>query len=137
MLRSAHHPISVSLMKALSLSKSTPLDALVGKRQLSAYGFQSLDHQGLFPFQQGNGLWPTSADVGGHQAVGEIAGHRTTKLDKIKNLHTKDTIATEGCTTRGRSIWMPACKITGTYASFSDGSNLTVDGTVFELLLAL
>ena len=31
-----------------------------------------------------------------------MAGARSTELDKIKNLHTKDTIATENCTTRGR-----------------------------------
>ena len=38
----------------------------------------------------------------------------STKLDKIKNLHPADSIATENCGTRGRWIWMPACKITGT-----------------------
>ena len=62
---------------------------------------------------------------------------RPTQLDKIKNLHTKDTIATENCATRGRSTWMPACNITGTYQPFSDGRNLTIDSTVFEMWMGL
>ena len=34
--------------------------------------------------------------------------------------HTADTKAAENCTTRGRSFWMPACKITGTHPSSSN-----------------
>ena len=38
----------------------------------------------------------------------EGVGTAPPKLDKIKNLHTKDTIATEDSGTRGRSMWTPA-----------------------------
>ena len=34
-----------------------------------------------------------------------------TKLDTIKNFHTKDTIGTENCVTRGRSIWIQSGKV--------------------------
>ena len=47
------------------------VDAEHGKGQLPCDGLQSCHHQVLLPGQQGDGLGPAGADVGGHQTVDE------------------------------------------------------------------
>ena len=68
--RSLHQPISVSLMKALSLSESMPLMEKGSCRPI-ATSYQPFHHQGLLAGRQRKGFGPTGADAGCHQAVDE------------------------------------------------------------------